>query len=91
MEQPYFRSIDSKAVAVFIEIAPSQIVWLQACLESYEGLALVRTIDRQRGVVCLLGSKDGAEILRSFLDSMRSSIPWRALSQAEAELIDPLK
>lgn len=72
--------IDSDSVVVLLEVVRSQIVLLQSIFESYDGPAVVKTIDESRGVVCLITTPDCEELCYELLDSLRQEIPWRYFS-----------
>jgi hypothetical protein len=42
-----------ETVEILIRVERSQIAYLTAILESYEGLASIRTLDPAAGVVCI--------------------------------------
>jgi hypothetical protein len=67
------------AAAIFIEVAPVDIALLKFIFESYEGLAVVRTLDRHEAIIVVLVSLDFEADFRSLLDSLRSGIDFREI------------
>ncbi|MCX8072759.1 MAG: DUF4911 domain-containing protein [Candidatus Binatia bacterium] len=45
-------------VPIFIEVRPPQIAYWKFLFESYEELAIVRTLDRERAIIVVLGLRD---------------------------------
>ncbi len=66
-------------VAIFIEVAPADIALLKFLFESYEGVAVVRTVDRHEAVIVALVSSDFIDVARGMLDSLRGRIDFREI------------
>ncbi|MCB0324823.1 MAG: DUF4911 domain-containing protein [Bdellovibrionales bacterium] len=62
---------------LFLKLPPEHIVLLKNLLESYEGLAEIRTLDRETGEIVLLALPDTEATLRSVLDSEQPSLAFR--------------
>ncbi len=62
---------------IFIEIAPRDIALLKFLFESYEGVAVVRTLDKRRALLVALVSRDFEHVARGMLDSLRDSLTFR--------------
>ncbi len=71
-------------VPLFIEVAPRDIALLKFLFESYEGVAVVRTLDRHEAVIVALVSADFLEVARGMLDSLRDSIDFREIPRPES-------
>ena len=69
--------VDSETVLLLLEVPRSQIVFLSALIEGYDGLAVSKTIDESRGLVCLITTKDYEPECLRLLDSLKSEMPWR--------------
>ena len=59
----------------------AEIGYVKFIFESYEGLAVLRTIDRQRGLLVVLAVPDGMEQIRRVVESLAEEIgahevPW---------------
>ena len=63
-----------KSVQCYLTIAPSKIAWLTFLLESYEGLALVRTINPAEGRVVLLIGPGNEKDMSDFLEAVGDEI-----------------
>ncbi len=59
---------------IYIEIPPQEIATIQAIFDSYEGVGIVRTVDRKKAVIVLLVVEDSLDVARSILDSLKSEI-----------------
>lgn len=78
-------SLDSCACAFYIEVPTSRMVLLQALLESYEGLATVRTLDPKRSLIAVITTISLLEDCRATLEALQAMIAWRAWeNRAEA-------
>lgn len=71
-------------VPLFIEVAPADIAILKFLFESYEGVAVVRTLDRHEAVIVALVSADFLHVARGMLDSLADSIAFREISAPAA-------
>ena len=86
--------LDSSTLALYLEIAPSKVVLFQAIFESYEGLATVRTVNKDGCLVCLLTNQDMLGECLNVLDSVRAELGWRVISDtakiqdANKDLVD---
>ncbi|OFV90192.1 MAG: hypothetical protein A3J75_00545 [Acidobacteria bacterium RBG_16_68_9] len=65
-----------KLDAIFVRLPPSDIALMKFLFESYEGIAVVRTMDRHRAVIVVLVSHDFLEVARGILDSLRDTIAF---------------
>jgi len=73
-------------VPLFIELAPADIALLKFVFESYEGVAVVRTLDQRGAVIVALVSEDFLDVAQGILDSLRDKIQFRQISSPpEAE------
>jgi len=66
-------------VEVYLRVAPADIAYVKFIFESYEGIAVVRTVDRARAVIVLLIAADLADEARRILDAIRSEVAWEEL------------
>jgi hypothetical protein len=67
-------------VEVYLWVPPADIAYLKFIFESYEGIAVVRTVDRAAAVVVLMIAADLAAEARAILDSLRGEVPWREVA-----------
>lgn len=56
-------------------ISEARYIWyLNGIFEGYDGLAVVRTIDRDKGIIELLSTEDQKEELKELLSSLSEEI-----------------
>ena len=77
--------VDTIARAIFLELPPSDVVLLQALIESYEGVATVRTIDLKRSLVCVVTTASLLDTTISVLEGLKPTVRWRAVSAPAGE------
>ena len=61
-------------VPVFLVVPRAEIGYVKFIFESYEGLAVLRTIDRQRGLLVVLAVPDGLDQVRLVVSSLAEEI-----------------
>lgn len=66
---------------IFIKLPASQIVYLKFLLESYEGIAELRTLDKDQAIVVILALKDTKEQVEKMLEYEKSKIRWEYLDK----------
>lgn len=86
MDEFNVDDIDSVMQAIYLELPESKVVLLQAIFEMYEGLGLVRTLDREKSFVCVLTSKDLLTDCKNLLGSIKGDLMWRHGPTPSAEL-----
>ena len=69
--------IDQHTVAFYLQLDGAQIVLFQAMVESYEGLATVRTVDIERSLISMITTPDQVADCQTLLSSLQPTIPWR--------------
>lgn len=60
--------------AIFLRVAPPDIAMIKFLFESYEEVAIVRTLDRHQAIIVALVSHDYLDVARGILDSLQSSL-----------------
>ena len=60
--------------AIYLEIPPEQIAYIKFILESYEGIGLIRTVDREKAIIVVLAMDDFLQAARQILDSLKRDI-----------------
>jgi len=70
-----------------VQVPRREIAYFNFLLESYEGLASVRTIDPQQGILELMVPPELKEELLSLLEAMKEEMELRCL---EGDLLEPL-
>lgn len=68
--------------AVYIEIDPHDVNYVNRILESYEYLGVLTTIDTRRAVCCIHSTADTKNEVREILSGL--DIPVRFLTEEEA-------
>lgn len=56
---------------IYLETRPEEIAYIQAVLESYEGVGIIRTVERKKAVIVILVVDDLLSVARSILDSLK--------------------
>ena len=70
-------------VEIYLELPPGDIAYLKFILESYEGVGVMRTIDRTKAVVVLMIAADFLDDARALLASLRAEVPWREIPRPD--------
>ncbi|NOT53142.1 MAG: DUF4911 domain-containing protein [Deltaproteobacteria bacterium] len=63
-------------IEIYLRIRREDIALLKFVVESYEGIGIVRTLDRKRATVVVLAMPDATEDVRGVLDSLRDEMEW---------------
>ena len=74
----------SDIVELYLHLPPGDIAYVKFIFESYEGIAVTRTIDRTAAVIVLLVAADLEDEARAILASIRDEVPWRAVDPPPA-------
>ncbi|OGP84996.1 MAG: hypothetical protein A2Z08_07765 [Deltaproteobacteria bacterium RBG_16_54_11] len=70
-------------VSLLIQIPPEEIAFLSFILESYEGVAIARTVDPNEGLVELMVSPDYQEDMREILKDLSRQFPIKERTPAK--------
>ncbi len=60
---------------IYLELRPEDIAYVKFIFESYEGVGIIRTVERKKAVIVLLVVDDFLNVARSILDSFQKEIP----------------
>ncbi len=60
--------------AVYLRLAPADIALVKFLFESYEGVGVVRTVDRRAAIIVVLVVPDLLPVARAILDDLRAQI-----------------
>ena len=71
------------AVRLQLTLPEEQIVFLQAIIDSYEGLAVVRTLSRNPVVVELQTTPSMLSELHNVLESLKAQVGWSTTGGAD--------
>lgn len=66
---------------IYLEIRPEDIAYVKFIFESYEGVGIIRTVDRKRAVIVLLVVDDFRAVTRSILSSLKNEISFAEISR----------
>ncbi len=66
-------------VPIWLRLPPQEIAYVKFVFESYEGIAVVRTIDRRDAVVVLMIAADLEGEARAILESLRGEVAWQEI------------
>ena len=84
-------ALDEIACAIYLYCPGDKIVLLQGYFETYEGLGVVRTIDKINSKICIITTRSMLDNCISFLGSIQSEIAWRTSETVEAAANEILK
>jgi hypothetical protein len=59
---------------LFLRVAPRDIALIKFIFESYEGIAVVRTLDRRAAIIVVLIAEDFRDIARGALASLADQV-----------------
>lgn len=63
-------------IEIYLRIQRTDIALLKFVVESYEGIGIVRTIDRKKATVAVLAMPDLVDHMWSVLESLREEMEW---------------
>ena len=61
---------------MYLRIQREDIALLKFVVESYEGVGIVRTLDRKKATVAILAMPDFIDHMRALLESLREEMEW---------------
>ncbi len=66
---------------IYLEIRPQDIAYIKFILESYEGVGMIRTVDRKKAVIVLMVVDDFSSIAQDLLASLKKEIPLKEIAR----------
>ncbi len=60
---------------IYLEIRPEDIAYVKFIFESYEGVGIIRTVDRKKAVIVVMVVQDFLPTARLILDSLKKEVP----------------
>lgn len=66
---------------IYLEIRPEDIAYVKFIFESYEGVGIIRTVDRKKAVIVLMVVEDFLETARAILASLKSEVSLSEVSR----------
>jgi hypothetical protein len=64
---------------IFLRVARRDVALVKFLFESYEGVAVVRTLDRHAAVIVVMVSRDFLDVARGIVDSLRESVAFEEI------------
>ena len=68
--------MNTDLVEIYLRVRREDVALIKFVLESYEGVGIVRTIDRKKATVVVLAMPDLLDHVRAVLDSLREHMDW---------------
>jgi len=65
-----------EAREIYLQVHREDIAYIQAIFESYEGVGIIRTVDRKKGIIVLLVVDDFLTTARSILASLKNEVAF---------------
>lgn len=87
-ESPANVPAGSELRPIFLRLPPAHIVNLRGVIESYEGIAEIRTLDREVGEVVLLALEDTASLVREILREIGPDLQLREIPRPPSTAFD---
>ncbi len=66
---------------IYLEIRPEDIAYVKFIFESYEGVGIIRTVDRKKAVIVLMVVEDFLEVAHAILASLKSEVSLAEVSR----------
>lgn len=61
---------------IYLEIRPEDIAYVKFIFESYEGVGIVRTVERKKAIIVLLIVEDFVAVAHHILNSLQGEISF---------------
>ena len=72
-------------IEIYLRLQREDIALLKFVIEAYEGIAIVRTIDRKKATVAVLAMPDLLHHVRAVLESLREHMDWYEIPRPEEQ------
>jgi hypothetical protein len=69
----------TELIEIYLRLPREDIALLKFVIEAYEGIGIVRTIDRKKATVVVLAIPDLLQHVRAALDSLHEHIEWHEI------------
>jgi hypothetical protein len=73
---------------IFLHVRRADIAYIKFLIESYEGVGIVRTIDRHAAIIVLLAAPDFAATAHDIVAAIRQEIPCVEIPRPAAAATD---
>ncbi len=60
---------------IVLETPPEHIAYIKFIFESYEGVGIIRTVDRKKAIIVLLAVRDFVDVAEKILQSLKREVP----------------
>lgn len=70
---------------IYLRLQREDIALLKFAIESYEGIGIVRTIDRKKATVAVLAMPDLLHHVRAVLESLREHMEWHEIPRPQEQ------
>jgi hypothetical protein len=77
--------MNNDLIEIYLRVSREDIALLKFAIESYEGIGLVRTIDRKKATVVVLAMPDFVHQVRAVLESLREHMDWYEIPLPEEQ------
>jgi hypothetical protein len=77
--------MNTDLIEIYLRIQREDVALIKFVLESYEGIAIVRTIDRKRATVVVLAMPDLIQHVRAVLESLREHMDWHEIPPSQEQ------
>jgi hypothetical protein len=64
---------------IFLHVRPADIALIKFVFESYEGVAVVRTLDRHDAIIVVLVSQDFLDVARQIIVSLQEKVSFEEI------------
>jgi hypothetical protein len=61
---------------IFLHVKPADIALIKFIFESYEGVAVIRTLDRHEAIIVVLVSEDFLDVARNIIVSLHEKVSF---------------
>jgi hypothetical protein len=72
-------------IEIYLRIQRQDIALIKFIFESYEGIGIVRTVDKKKATVVILVVPDFIAHARAILDSLREHMEWHEIPPPEVQ------
>jgi len=67
--------------AIYLKVNPQDIAYIKFIFESYDGVGIIRTVDRKKAIIVLLVVDDLLPIGRRILESLVQDMPLEEIAE----------
>ena len=69
--------VDEETHVICLELVPANVVILQGIFELLEGVGILRTLEAERALICVITTKDMLLECIGVLNSVKDKVAWR--------------